>query len=65
MIWIWTNAALILPDQTGPYPHELIAEGKEGTIYVLNRDNMGQFCSNCTAGDTQIVRGDTSGCRQK
>lgn len=50
------NAALILPDQAGPYPHELIAEGKEGTIYVLNRDNMGQFCSNCTTGDTQIVQ---------
>lgn len=50
------NAALILPDQAGPYPHELIAEGKEGTIYVLNRDNMGQFCSTCTSGDTQIVQ---------
>ena len=50
------NAPLILPDQPGPYPHELIAEGKEGTIYVLNRDNMGQFCSNCTTADTQIVQ---------
>jgi hypothetical protein len=50
------NGVLILPDQPGSYPHELIAEGKEGTIYVLNRDNMGQFCSTCTAGDTQIVQ---------
>jgi hypothetical protein len=50
------DAALILPDQTGPYPHELIAEGKEGTVYVLNRDNLGQYCSICTAGDTQIVQ---------
>ena len=50
------DGVLILPDQPGPYPHELIAEGKEGTIYVLNRDNMGQFCSTCTAGDTQIVQ---------
>jgi hypothetical protein len=50
------DAVLILPDQPGLYPHELIAEGKEGTIYVLNRDNMGQFCSTCTAGDTQIVQ---------
>ena len=50
------DAVLILPDQPGPYPHELIAEGKEGTIYLLNRDNMGQFCSACTAGDTQIVQ---------
>jgi hypothetical protein len=50
------DGVLILPDQPGPYPHELIAEGKEGTIYVLNRDNMGQFCSTCTTGDTQIVQ---------
>lgn len=50
------NAALILPDQPGTYPHELIATGKEGTIYLLNRDNMGHFCSICTAGDTQIVQ---------
>ncbi len=50
------DGVLILPDQPGPYPHELIAEGKEGTVYVLNRDNMGQFCSTCTTGDTQIVQ---------
>ena len=50
------DGVLILPDQPGPYPHELITGGKEGTIYVLNRDNMGQYCSTCTAGDTQIVQ---------
>jgi hypothetical protein len=50
------DGVLILPDQPGPYPYELIAEGKEGTIYVLNRDNMGQLCSICTTGDTQIVQ---------
>jgi len=50
------DGVLILPDQPGPYPHELIAEGKEGTIYVLNRDNLGQFCSTCNAGDTQILQ---------
>ena len=35
--------ALILPDQPGMYPHELIAGGKEGTLYLINRDNLGQF----------------------
>ena len=50
------DGVLILPDQPGPYPHELIAIGKEGTIYLLNRDNMGQLCSTCTTGDTQIVQ---------
>jgi hypothetical protein len=50
------DAVLILPDQPGPYPHEMIAEGKEGTMYLLNRDNMGQFCATCTTADTQIVQ---------
>jgi hypothetical protein len=34
---------LVLPDQPGLYPHELVAGGKEGTLYLLNRDNEGQF----------------------
>jgi hypothetical protein len=49
------EGVLILPDQPGSFPHELIAIGKEGTVYVLNRDNMGQLCSGCTS-DTQIVQ---------
>ena len=26
-----------------PYPHELIASGKQGIVYVLNRDQMGMY----------------------
>lgn len=51
-----SDGVLILPDQPGIHPHELIAVGKEGRVYILDRDNMGQFCSSCTAGDTQIVQ---------
>ena len=50
------QGVLVLPDQPGPFPHELIAIGKPGTIYLLNRDNMGQLCSTCTTSDTQIVQ---------
>jgi len=50
------DAPLILPDQLGPYPHELTAIGKEGTIYMLNRDDMGKFCLSCTTADTQIIQ---------
>ncbi len=32
---------LVVPDQTGPYPHELIACGKPTPIYLLNRDALG------------------------
>ena len=51
-----SDGVLVLPDQPGTYPHELIAMGKEGTIYLLNRDNMGQLCATCTIGDTQVVQ---------
>jgi hypothetical protein len=34
---------LILPDQPGLYPHELVAGGKQGTLYLINRDVMGEF----------------------
>jgi hypothetical protein len=47
---------LILPDQPGLHPHLALAVGKEGTVYVLDRDNMGHFCANCTNGNTQIVQ---------
>jgi len=44
--------ALVLPDQNGPYPHEVIASGKSKTVYVLDRDSMGMY----VAGDSQIIQ---------
>jgi hypothetical protein len=38
---------LLLPDQPGLYPHELVVGGKQGTLYLINRDNPGAF--NATA----------------
>jgi hypothetical protein len=43
----------LLPDQNTPHTHELIGGGKEGTVYVVDRDNMGKF--NATS-DHQIVQ---------
>lgn len=51
-----TGGVLLLPDQPGPVVHEAIGIGKQGTIYLLNRDNMGQLCVNCTNTDPQIVQ---------
>jgi hypothetical protein len=40
------SGGVLLVDQPGSqYQHELISCGKEGKIYVLDRDNMGQFNS--------------------
>jgi hypothetical protein len=46
---------IVLPDSAGSaaHPHLLLAGSKAGTIYLLDRDNLGHFNS---AGDTQIVQ---------
>ncbi len=48
-----SGATLLLPDQSGPNPHLLVAAGKEGTIYLINRDTMGKFNS---AQDNTVQR---------
>lgn len=38
-----SSGLVLLPDQPGPYPHLLVGGGKEGKIYLINRD---AFASN-------------------
>ena len=44
---------LLLPDQPGNFPHLMLSAGKDGTIYLINRDNMGHYNPN---NDSQIVQ---------
>jgi hypothetical protein len=44
---------VLLVDQPGPFPHLMITAAKTGTIYVINRDNMGHFHA---GDDSQIVQ---------
>ncbi len=41
-----SGGVLLLPDQSGAHPHEMVSAGKNGTIYLVDRDNMGHFNSN-------------------
>jgi hypothetical protein len=40
---VGSGGAVVLPNQTGNYPHLLAEEGKGGTIYLVNRDQMGGY----------------------
>jgi hypothetical protein len=48
-----TGGSILLPDQVGVHPHLLITVGKAGTIYVLDRDNLGHFKA---SSNDQIVQ---------
>ena len=37
------SGLLVLPDQPSASSHVLVASGKQGTVYLLNRDNMGHY----------------------
>jgi hypothetical protein len=70
---VGSGGVLLLPDQPGGVTHELVEAGKEGTIYLINRDQMTagnlHYCqTTCgtypTGKDTQIteeVQGQISG----
>ena len=48
-----SGGSLLLPDQPGAHPHLIIGAGKNRTLYVVDRDNMGHFQS---GSDSQIVQ---------
>ncbi|MCU1308182.1 MAG: pyrrolo-quinoline quinone [Acidobacteriaceae bacterium] len=51
---VGSSGALVLPTQTNTtHPYMLIGGSKNGTVYVLNRDNMGHFQS---GSDSQIIQ---------
>ena len=53
-----SGGVLLLPDQPGSFPHIMVEAGKEGRIYVVNRDQMttnnSHYCSGCP-NDPEII----------
>lgn len=46
-----SGGPLLLPDQPGPHPHLVVIGGKGGTLYLIDRDNMGKYQS---SGDVAV-----------
>ncbi len=59
-----SGGTLLLPNQPGAYPHVLAVAGKEGRIYVLNRDQLttddSHYCPGCSK-DPEILEESSSG----
>jgi hypothetical protein len=53
-----SSGVVLLPDQSSGPAHLLVTGGKEGTLYLINRDSMGHFCASCTSntGDTNTIQ---------
>jgi hypothetical protein len=49
------SGGALLINAGGPHPHEMISGGKAGTLYVVDRDNMGGF-NTSSQSDPQIVQ---------
>ena len=58
-----SGGILMLPDQQGSTPHELVQAGKEGRIVVLNRDQLGGYATGVTSNTNalQDILGATGG----
>ncbi len=51
-----SSGVVILQDQTSGPAHLLVAGGKEGRLYLLDRDVMGNYCATCTTTDTDVLQ---------
>jgi hypothetical protein len=54
-----SGGPVALPDQyfgTASHPHLLVMEGKQGYVYLLDRDNLGGFLQGPSGGDGVVSR---------
>src|SRR5271156_6437444 len=54
-----SGGVIIPPDQTGTFPHVLVEAGKQGRLYVVNRDKLtsdgSHFCNGCST-DPEVIQ---------
>ena len=44
-----SGGVTLLPDQAGAHKHEMVIGGKQGILYLIDRDNLGKFHTNSDA----------------
>lgn len=50
-----SGGPVLLPDQTGPHPHLLVAAGKGGALYLIDRDHMGGYHAGDNTHAVQVI----------
>jgi hypothetical protein len=53
---IGSGGVVMLPTMSGAHPHELITGGKEGSLYVIDAENMGKAAPTGATSNPQIVQ---------
>jgi PA14 domain-containing protein/Calx-beta domain-containing protein/IPT/TIG domain-containing protein len=58
-----SGGVLLLPDQPSVHPHLMVAAGKEGKAYLIDRDDLGEFrrCGSTCDGVIQVLPAGTIG----
>jgi hypothetical protein len=56
-----SGGVMLLPDQPGPHPHEVVGAFKTGQIFLVDRDNMGKFNPQNNHQIVETVVGNPSG----
>ena len=58
-----SGGTMLLPDQPGAHPHLMVETGKQGRIYLIDRDDMGQYrrCGPACDDVVQIVNNGITG----
>jgi len=53
-----SSGLVLLPDLPSGFAHQqlLVQMGKQGTMYVVDRNNMGKYCSTCASSDTNVLQ---------
>ena len=50
-----SGAVMLLPDQPSSHPHVMLGGGKQGTLYLIDRDSLGKFNSTTDPAVQELV----------